>query len=210
MNINCIWAADLHTCLSWDEGHLSQLRGLQELDWNWISLLGSQQQQQAPPSVNLPGLPGSKWGRAHVTQNALILEIRAGDSRFEVKVEANASAISLAKLREIAFSEIFIKALLVFILFLDWEGRVVCQTDFTKLDFFFLMLLSAWLMVSLSSYSKMCARESVSGSTRDFGGWNTGVCVYLWLIPGHNASPTGFVYQDARWQLCGEGRVISL
>lgn len=153
MNINCIWAADPHTCLSWGEGHLSQLRGLQELDWNWISLLGCQQQQQAPPSVNPPGLPGSKWGRSHVTRNALILEIRAVGSRFGVKAEVNASTISLAELREIAFSEIFVKALLVFILFLDWEGRVVCQTDFTKLDFFFKkkMLLSAWLMVSFSS-----------------------------------------------------------
>lgn len=35
-------------------------------------------------------------------------------------------------------------------------------------------------------------------------------CLYLWLIPGHNASPSDFVYKETGWQLCWERPVFSL
>jgi hypothetical protein len=55
-------------------------------------------------------------------------------SGFRVKTEANAWAISPAKLREIAFSEIFYKSIcfeFIFQLGAAGGGGVVCQTDFT-------------------------------------------------------------------------------
>lgn len=146
------------TCLPWGEGHFSSgdYRNSTEIGFLCTDVDSGNKQS---PSANSPGLPGSKWGRFHVTWNAVISKVRAAGGGFGVKVEENVWRFPRRNWGKLPFQRFFIKAL-VLILFFGWEGGL-----FVKLILhnwmFFLMLQSAWIMVSFFSYSKMCVWECV-------------------------------------------------
>lgn len=113
-------------------------------------------------------------------------------------MEKNVCAISLAKLREIAFQRFFYKSTsfdFIFVLLFLAGRAVVCQTDFTSLDIFFTGA-KCLNMVSSSLCDKTCVRVCLSLLKNLVA--RTQVCVSV-THPWAQGRPNSFVSKETRW-----------